>query len=70
MVTKWITKQARSVFTLKQLKKRLPVVEWLPQYTLETALSDVMAGVTVGLTVIPQAIAYALIANLQPQVRL
>lgn len=29
---------------------------------------DLVAGLTVGLTIIPQGIAYAKIANLQPQV--
>ena len=51
----------------KQLKKRIPITSWLPNYSVNFALSDLIAGVTVGLTVIPQGIAYALVANLPPQ---
>ncbi|TRY69381.1 hypothetical protein TCAL_07206 [Tigriopus californicus] len=51
----------------KQLFKRLPILEWLPKYNGEKAVSDLIAGITVGLTVIPQAIAYANVANLPPQ---
>ena len=37
------------------------------RYNGNSALCDAIAGVTVGLTVIPQGIAYALVANLPPQ---
>lgn len=37
------------------------------RYSGNFALCDLIAGVTVGLTVIPQGIAYALVANLPPQ---
>ncbi|XP_067006361.2 sodium-independent sulfate anion transporter [Anabrus simplex] len=49
------------------LLKRLPVLSWLPRYNLEYAISDAVAGVTVGLTIIPQAIAYASLAGMPPQ---
>ena len=42
-------------------------MSWLPSYDLECAVSDLIAGVTVGLTVIPQGIAYAIVAGLPPQ---
>jgi sodium-independent sulfate anion transporter 11 len=45
-------------------------LEWLPRYNLEWAVSDFIAGITVGLTAIPQGIAYALVANLPAQVKL
>jgi len=51
----------------KQVCKRLPIISWLPQYNTEKAISDAIAGVTVGLTVIPQGIAYAVVAGLEPQ---
>ncbi|XP_068631707.1 sodium-independent sulfate anion transporter-like [Battus philenor] len=47
--------------------KRLPVVKWLPGYNSEKAIADLIAGITVGLTVIPQALAYATLAGLPPQ---
>lgn len=55
--------------TRKVLYKRLPILQWLPKYTIgEHGISDLVAGVTVGLTVIPQAIAFANVAGLPPQV--
>lgn len=48
-------------------KQRIPIVEWLPKYTLPDAVSDVVAGITVGLTLMPQAIAYAALAGVDPQ---
>ncbi|XP_047529825.1 sodium-independent sulfate anion transporter [Vanessa atalanta] len=47
--------------------KRLPIAQWLPEYNSEKALADFIAGITVGLTVIPQALAYATLAGLPPQ---
>jgi sodium-independent sulfate anion transporter 11 len=44
------------------------VFNWLPHYRPSTAVADLVAGVTVGLTLIPQAIAYASLAGLQTQV--
>jgi len=52
------------------VRKRLPVLNWLPHYRPSTAVADLVAGVTVGLTLIPQAIAYASLAGLHPQVRI
>jgi hypothetical protein len=48
--------------------KRLPVLNWLPYYKPSIAVADLVAGVTVGLTLIPQAIAYASLAGLHAQV--
>ncbi|KAM9494072.1 sodium-independent sulfate anion transporter isoform 1-T5 [Clarias gariepinus] len=49
------------------LRSRLPVLTWLPAYTLSWLKMDVLAGLTVGLTVIPQALAYAEVAGLSVQ---
>ncbi|XP_052740362.1 sodium-independent sulfate anion transporter [Bicyclus anynana] len=49
------------------LYKRLPIIKTLPEYNSEKALADFIAGITVGLTVIPQALAYATLAGLHPQ---
>ncbi|XP_003400635.1 sodium-independent sulfate anion transporter-like [Bombus affinis] len=51
----------------KLLKNRIPVLNWLPLYRTKDALGDLVAGFTVGLTLIPQAIAYAGLAGLTPQ---
>ena len=45
-------------------KKRLPVVTWVPHYTVEKGNADLIAGTTVGLMVVPQSLAYAITANL------
>ncbi|KDR24301.1 sodium-independent sulfate anion transporter-like isoform X2 [Zootermopsis nevadensis] len=63
----WVAKRARRGCTRKLLHKRVPILSWLPQYTSRAAISDMVAGVTVGLTVIPQAIAYANVAGLPPR---
>ncbi|XP_018563097.1 sodium-independent sulfate anion transporter-like isoform X2 [Anoplophora glabripennis] len=57
----------RSCNPRKLLKKRLPIIAWLPTYTIGTLLHDLLAGFTVGLTQIPQGIAYAIVAGLPTQ---
>lgn len=64
---RWAADRAKRGCTRKMLYKRIPILEWLPNYTLKYAVSDLVAGFTVGLTVIPQAIAYANVAGLPPQ---
>lgn len=54
-------------FNRKTLHKRIPITAWLPQYNAAKAIGDVIAGITVGLTVIPQSLAYSNIAGLPPQ---
>ncbi|XP_072931591.1 sodium-independent sulfate anion transporter isoform X2 [Epargyreus clarus] len=51
----------------KTLHKRVPITAWLPQYNTDKAVGDLIAGITVGLTVIPQSLAYSNIAGLPPQ---
>jgi sodium-independent sulfate anion transporter 11 len=57
----------RRTFSLKTLKSRVPIVGWLPKYRLNHLQGDIIAGITVGLTVLPQSLAYAKIAELPPQ---
>ncbi|XP_023245583.1 sodium-independent sulfate anion transporter-like isoform X2 [Copidosoma floridanum] len=47
--------------------KYAPIFKWLPKYNKYKAVSDVIAGVTIGLTMIPQSIAYATLAGLSAQ---
>ncbi|KAJ3146259.1 hypothetical protein HDU89_006400 [Geranomyces variabilis] len=44
-----------------------PIVTWLPKYNRTWFFSDVIAGLTVGMVVIPQALAYAKLATLPVQ---
>lgn len=46
-----------------------PILTWLPRYKLRWLKMDLMAGLTVGLTTVPQALAYAEVAGLPVQVR-
>ncbi len=48
------------------IKKILPILLWLPNYTTSQFRGDLVAGITVGIVLIPQGIAYALIAGLPP----
>lgn len=66
--TDWTKRKVRTLFTRKTLYKRVPIMSWLPAYTKEDGIGDLVAGVTVGLTVIPQALAYAGIAGLPAEV--
>ncbi|XP_055314560.1 sodium-independent sulfate anion transporter-like, partial [Sitodiplosis mosellana] len=49
------------------LVNRLPILKWVPTYRLCYLFYDFIAGLTVGLTAIPQGIAYAIVAGLPPQ---
>ncbi|KAL0123342.1 hypothetical protein PUN28_005701 [Cardiocondyla obscurior] len=60
-------RRARAICTKKTLYKRLPILNWLPRYNGQDALGDLVAGITVGLTVIPQSLAYSNVAGLPPQ---
>lgn len=48
------------------IKKVIPILEWLPNYNSNAFKGDLIAGITVGIVLIPQGIAYALIAGLPP----
>ncbi len=49
-----------------RIKKLIPILEWLPSYNTSKFKGDFIAGVTVGIILIPQGIAYAMIAGLPP----
>ena len=49
------------------LKKFLPILDWGRHYDRETASSDLTAAVIVTIMLIPQSLAYALLAGLPPE---
>lgn len=51
------------------LRSGFPILSWLPRYNLTWLKMDLIAGLTVGLTAVPQALAYAEVAGLPVQVR-
>src|SRR5210317_2369139 len=48
------------------LKRFFPILEWMPAYKKQWLPGDLAAGITVGIMLIPQGMAYAMIAGLPP----
>lgn len=48
------------------MKQFFPILTWLPNYKKDYLSNDLFAGLTVGIMLIPQGMAYALIAGLPP----
>ena len=48
------------------LLRWLPITDWLPKYRKSWLSGDLIAGLTVGIMLIPQGMAYALLAGLPP----
>ena len=46
------------------LRRRFPAIEWVPRYTWSLLRADLVAGLTVGVVLIPQGVAYAMLAEL------
>ncbi|KAM7067108.1 sodium-independent sulfate anion transporter isoform 1-T1 [Molossus nigricans] len=53
--------------SLTTLRRWLPILAWMPNYSLQWLKMDFIAGLSVTLMVIPQALAYAEVAGLPPQ---
>ncbi|GMT49751.1 MAG: sulfate transporter [bacterium] len=49
------------------LRQLLPFMSWFPKITRETAKSDLMAGITGAVVVLPQSVAFAAIAGMPPE---
>ena len=47
--------------------KLIPIADWLPRYQRKQLPGDLMAGLIVTIVLIPQAMAYAMLAGLPPQ---
>ncbi|KAI1486097.1 sulfate transporter 4.1 [Biscogniauxia mediterranea] len=50
--------------TRQYLLDKLPIIEWLPRYSPSWLAQDFMAGLTVGVMLIPQGLSYAKIATI------
>lgn len=46
--------------------KWLPITSWLPDYSRQDATKDGLAAIIVTLMLIPQSLAYAMVAGLPP----
>jgi sulfate permease, SulP family len=52
------------------LPRYFPILDWAPKYRGETFLNDMVAAVIVTIMLIPQSLAYALLAGLPPEIGL
>ncbi|SDE62408.1 SulP family inorganic anion transporter [Cellulophaga baltica] len=48
------------------MQKYIPILKWLPTYDKRNLSKDLIAGLTVGIILVPQGMAYAMIAGLPP----
>lgn len=48
------------------MRRFFPILTWLPEYTRRSFRQDVVTGLTAGILLIPQGMAYAMIAGLPP----
>ncbi len=53
-----------------RLGRFFPIIDWLGSYRRDDARSDISAGLTIAAMLIPQGMAYALLAGLPPEVGL
>lgn len=49
-----------------KIKNYIPILQWLPKYERGQLKGDLSAGLTVGIMLIPQGMAYAMLAGLDP----
>jgi sodium-independent sulfate anion transporter 11 len=59
--------RALPLATAHYLEDKVPIIGWLPAYDWRWILNDVIAGLTLGIMLIPQSIAYAQIATMPVQ---
>ncbi|KAH7148250.1 sulfate transporter 4.1 [Dactylonectria macrodidyma] len=50
--------------SVQYLADKFPIIGWLPKYNLRWIVNDVIAGLTIGLMLIPQGLSYAKIAEI------
>jgi SulP family sulfate permease len=55
---------------VRSLKSLLPILGWAPAYSKTEAQSDLVAALIVTIMLVPQSLAYAMLAGLPPQVGL
>ncbi|MEL6405096.1 MAG: sulfate permease [Chloroflexota bacterium] len=60
----------KNITLTQRLKKYLPIMNWLPNYSRADVTGDLIAGIIVTVMLVPQGMAYALLAELPAQVGL
>lgn len=51
---------------MKDIRTYIPILDWLPKYKKSYLRGDLLAGLTVGVMLVPQGMAYGLLAGLPP----
>ena len=49
-----------------KIRSLLPIIDWLPSYKFKSFRADLLAGLTVAVMLVPQGMAYGLLAGLPP----
>lgn len=66
--SEWLHEQVPSRQEVAAYGRSLfPFLTWIPHYNLQWLAGDLVAGITIGAIVVPQGMAYAILANLDPQ---
>lgn len=66
--SEWLHEQVPSWDEITAYTRSLfPFLMWLPHYNFQWLAGDLVAGITIGAVVVPQGMAYAILANLDPQ---
>ncbi|KAI1662744.1 sulfate permease [Daldinia decipiens] len=60
-----VTPTPRGIF--QYFYRLFPFLHWITRYNMIWFMGDLIAGITVGAVVVPQGMAYALLAELEPQ---
>jgi sulfate permease, SulP family len=55
---------------IRRLSRVIPAIEWIPRYGRDQFSGDLIAGLIVAVLLVPQGMAYAMLAGLPPQVGL
>lgn len=66
--SEWLHEQVPSRQEVAAYGRSLfPFLTWIRHYNLQWLAGDLVAGITIGAIVVPQGMAYAILANLDPQ---
>ncbi|KAI9457743.1 sulfate permease [Lactarius psammicola] len=65
----WVHNLARDPkdFAVQYLRRLFPILGWITRYNVGWLTGDVIAGLTVGMVLVPQSMSYATIATLPPE---
>lgn len=66
--SEWLQEQVPTREELVKYRRSLfPFLTWIGHYNWQWFAGDLVAGITIGAVVVPQGMAYAMLANLEPQ---